>query len=466
MKRRISQKVIGIALEADRALMAEVSPAGGKLRLVAAAEFIFPAGIGLDQPAALGQALAQFLRREGFSRRPVVIGLSARNLVTRRCTLPPADMDVALAGLRLQAEGAFSSQANDLVVDYYGTIRGSAPIEGLLVATSRALVEQCRTLMNSARLRLAALTATTPTLAAFSDAAASDGLVVNAAAAGTDIFLRCAGVPAELRYAGARAEGKDAAGLLTADIRRTLLAHRANGSSTNSSSWPVAVWDSAVEHDALGLTLRQRLGLAVSEPKLQDFLLGVTAEMQRFAPAAALALAASTGSLPVDFLHSRLAPPRVKTPRRRIAWAAAIAATLLLAVVAVYYNLHQREVNLTAMQMQLIKIKPEVKQAKIGMTRLTFARNWHSGAPVLLKSFRSLTRAFPDSGSIYATSLNLADNGRGQITGKAGSESQVLELRDRMLKAGGFTSISVRDVRQIGLHGGQYDFTIAFRFNQ
>ena len=465
MKRRISQKVLGIALEADRAMLAEVAPAGGgKMRLAAAAEFMFPAGIGMDQPAALGNALGRFLRQHGFSRRRVVIGLSARNLVTRRCTLPPADLDMTLAGLRLQSEGAFSSQAAELVVDYFGALRGSAAAEGLLVATSRALVQQCRTLTDSARLRLAALTAATHTLAALTGAPAANGLVVNAGASGTDIYLSRGGVPAELRYAGSGAGEKPAADTLAADIRRSLLAHGA--AAANSTAWSVAVWDGGVERDPIGAALQQRLGLNVTLPALQNVLTGCTAEMQRFAPAAAVALAAGAGALPVDFLHSRLAPPRVKAPRRRIAWAAALAATVLLVVVAALYNLHRRQVNLTAMQVHLITIKPEVKQAKKAMTRLTFARRWHTGVPQLLNSFRSLTDAFPDSGSIYATSLNLRRGGRGQLTGKAGSEAQVLELRDSMHKSKEFTSISVRDVRQVGLHARHYDFTISFQFRR
>lgn len=466
MKRRISQKLVGIALEADRALLAEVAPADdGKIRMVAGAEFVFPPGVGLDQPAVLGQALRRFLRQHGINRRQAVIGLPARSLITRRCALPPADIDTTLAGLRLQAEGAFAGQTNEVVVDYFGPVDGSRMAEGLLVATSRALVEQCRLMMAAAHMRLVAVTATVPSLGELAGAPGVDGLVVNVGATGIDLFFNRDGVPVELRHAGSVMPEKKLAGLLAAEILRSLVAHGSTAAET-SKSRPVVIWTQTAEHDHLAADLQTNLGLGVTLPDLRNVLGGSTADMQRAAPAAAVALAASVHRLPVDFLHSRLTPPRVKAPRRRMAQATALAAAVLLAVAAAAYNLHQRREDLAAAQMQLAKIRPDVKKAKQALKRLMYARHWHPGAPVLLKPFRSLTEAFPDSGSIYATSLSLRDNGRGELTGEAGSEAQVLELRDSMHKTGGLSNISVRDVRQLGIRGRRYTFIISFEFRR
>lgn len=463
MKRRISQRLVGIALDTDRAMLAEVAPAGdGKMRLVAGGEFIFPSGVGLDQPAALGQAMGRFLRQHGISRRQAVIGLSARHLITRRCTLPPADPATMMAGLRLQAESAFSGQANELIVDYFGPPAGSATSEGLLVATSRTLLEQCRQMVAAAHLRLAAVTATTPSLGEVTDAPMADGLLVNVTAAGIDLYFSRGGVPVGLRHGGAAAEN-NITGLLASEIRRSLMAH---GSAAASAGSPVTVWMEAPQRNELATELEQSLGLKIALPDLTKILPGATAALQKAAPAAGVALAARARKLPVDFLHSRLAPPKVKAPRRQIARVVAVAAAVLLAAAAAMYNLHQRQENLAAMQAHLAAIRSQVKEAKKAMKRLMYARRWHTGTPVLLKSFRSLTEAFPDSGSIYATSLNLRNNGRGQLAGDAGSEAQVLELRDRMHKAGEFTGISVRDVRQVGAGGRQYNFIISFEFRR
>ena len=465
MKRRISQRLVGIALDSDRAVLAEMAPVGdGKMRLVAAGDFIFPSGVGLDQPTALGQAMGRFLRQHGIHRRQAVIGLSARHLITRRCTLPPADPSTMMAGLRLQAESAFSGQVNELIVDYFGPPAGSATAEGLLVATSRTLLEQCRQVMAAAHMRLAAVTAATPSLGELTGAPNADGLLVNVTATGIDLFFSRGGVPAGLRHAGATAAGGNIAGLLAAEIRRSLMAHGA--SPANAPGSPVTVWIDDHQRSELATELEQSLGLNIALPELSKLLPGGKAEWQKAAPAAAVALAARARKLPVDFLHSRLAPPKVKAPRRRIARAVALVAVVVLAAAAAMYNLHQRQENLAAMQAHLAAIRSQVKEAKKAMKRLMYARRWHTGAPVLLKSFRSLTEAFPDSGSIYATSLNLRNNGRGQLAGDAGSEAQVLELRDRMHKAGEFTGISVRDVRQVGARGRHYNFIIFFQFRR
>ncbi len=461
MKKRIVKKVLGLALETDRALLAEVAPgAGGRRQLAAVAEFLFPPGAGLTQPAALGAALGDFLRQHGIGTRDVIIGLSARTLMTRYCAVPPAAIDMALANLRLQAESAFATDAQNVTVDFAGELPSGAAAAGLLVATSHTVVAQCRELAAAAHLRLRAVTATTPALGGVTTEAPHDVLVVNAASSGAELYLTRDGTPLQLRYVALPAEEEAAVVSLAAEIRRTLAGHPAG-----EQPWVLAVWDELQARRNVGEPLQERLGLHVATPRLDAVVAATDREAPRFSPAVAVALAGAAGTLPVDFLHSRLAPPPGRTKRRRIAWAAALGVTLLLALIVTVYHLRQRQASLALMQARLAALRPQVRQAKAALSRLNVVRSWHSGSPQLLACFSALTNVFPADHSIYATSLMLRHARLDQLTGKAIRERQVLDLRDRMNAALGFTDVRVVDVREAGPTSRQYEFSIAFKFH-
>ena len=459
MRRRRPQKVLGIALERDRALLAEVTPGnGGRRQMSGAAAFVFPPGVGLAQPAQLGAALGEFLRQQGLGTRDAILGLAARLLVTRRCDLPPAAADLALASLRLQAENAFASDAQTFVVDFAGPLHHDAAAAVLLVATSRTVVEQCRQVAAAAHLRLRAVTATMPALAAVTPGAAGDALVVSATPRGVELCLQHGGRPVLLRQA-APAAPEELVGSLAAEIRRILAGH-----PTEGAPWPVIVWDGCPAPQNLGAALQERLGTSVTAPCWEEPLPTGEPPEQPFAPAAAVALAGITGRLPVNFLRSRLAPPPQRRNRRRMAWATALGATVLLAAAAAGYNLHQRQANLAALQAKVAALRPQAQQARSALARLNFVRNWHSGKPRLLACFRALTNAFPSDGSIYATSLILRTHQPDELAGRAANQRQVLELRRRLTAAAGFTNVAVVDVRQVNPGSRQYEFSIAFKF--
>src|SRR4051812_48735165 len=111
-------KVLGLALGERSMQIAEVSAAADKPEARLLAEFEYPAGTTLQEPAAMGAALAEFLREKRFTAKHTVIGLPARLLLVKTKEVPPADANTVSDLLRLQAEGEFSSELRDLVFDY------------------------------------------------------------------------------------------------------------------------------------------------------------------------------------------------------------------------------------------------------------------------------------------------------------------------------------------------------------
>src|SRR5207248_1965427 len=117
-------------------LAAEVVAAAGEQTEVRQfAELVYPEGASPAEPAALGKALAQFLRENNFTARATVVGLPARWVLVKSKEVPPADASTLAELLLLQAESEFSSEFKDLVYEYAGDA-GAGPLGTvILIAT-------------------------------------------------------------------------------------------------------------------------------------------------------------------------------------------------------------------------------------------------------------------------------------------------------------------------------------------
>ena len=82
--------------------------------------------------------------------------------------------------MRLQAEGEFSSELDNLVMDFAGSPNVSQTTTVLLVATNRVVVDECMAMARAAGLRVHGITSTTAALGrATSRLPGGDGLVLN-----------------------------------------------------------------------------------------------------------------------------------------------------------------------------------------------------------------------------------------------------------------------------------------------
>ena len=158
MQRSGQSKVLGIAVGDRSLLIAEVSSEGGATQVLRTGEFQFPAGVTLQQAEPLGQGLLQFLKQHGFVSRTAIFGVPAKWVLTKRKEVPAAAEQLVSETLRLQAEGEFSSEFNDLVYDYSGQASTAEARPVLLLAIPRRYIDQINGLAESSRLRVRAVT--------------------------------------------------------------------------------------------------------------------------------------------------------------------------------------------------------------------------------------------------------------------------------------------------------------------
>ena len=432
---KLGGKVLGLAVGQKSILVAEVSAKGDKPALTRVGEFVFPEGQSLSTPEKLGTSLQQFLKSKRFSTKDVVIGLPAKRLVTRRKEVPAASVAIAASTLRLQAEGEFSSELDNLVMDFAGTTSTSEPTTVLLVATNKVVIDECQLMAQSAGLRVKGITSTGAALGrATSRLPGGNGWVLNLGQAAAELVVQHGADPAHLRHLSTLG-GADDVGALAGEIRRTMASIPQNGTPQT-----LAIWNSPGNDDPQSL-LEQRLSIPVTSPGLGTLLTTETEETEGYAPAVALALIAlEPAGLPLDFLHSRLAAPKAPLVSRGKQIAIAVGVLLIALIAADYIYLNMKSNQLANIKSQIASRQHIWDQAKADIKRYDDAEAWIPKGPRYVAVLKDLTYMFPQTG-IWATHLQYKQNSNTrdsegmiwELQGQAIDQSYAQQLRDNMM---------------------------------
>ncbi len=149
---------------------------------------------------------------------------------------------------------------------------------------------------------------------------------------------------------------------------------------------------------------------------------GANGQGAKYAAAVALALSALDGKGPgVDFLHSRLAPPREhRIPR----WAYIAAAALVLVIgicIFAYSDLERRQNAVDDLQSQIAAQQSAVDAAREFVSKVSLAEYWRIGEARYLACMRDLDDVIPEDGQTYATSLEIKAQPPPTASGSAGA---------------------------------------------
>src|SRR5262249_32020559 len=147
----------------------------------------------------------------------------------------------------------------------------------------------------------------------------------------------------------------------------------------------------------MGMDVKSADGLELlGLPQRFDLEAGQSKPPAGLAPALSLALAgAKPELLPIDFRHSRLAPPPVKRISRPGVWGIVAGVALLAGIIALWINVHQRQNQLDDLNAQLKTREAEKASAQATLDRLKYGRVYFNpGRPAMLDSLRDLSNAF------------------------------------------------------------------------
>lgn len=466
------RKMLGLAVSEQSITIAEVGLVRGLPKGLRTALFTLPSSDPAPPPEAVGKALRQFLRDHRFSARHAVIGLGAHRLVAKEKTLPPTSADMVAGVLAMAAEREFASDPKDLVFDFSGPVPAGDGQAALLVAAHRSQVDHLAAAAQAAGLKVAAVSSTMLALAgATHGAAAGPRLVLYLSPTAVELAAQIGGgfrllrrlpvsaPPAPPATASAVATWLDG---LAGELRRVLALLPGAGAGLEPD---LLVWNAGGLPPEVVADLGRRLAHEIKPcryPADLGMLDAAPLCAGECAAAAALALAGLGRPGPaLDFLHSRLQPRRKIALGKKVAWASAVAAAMLLAAVMVFLEWRRDEQDVQDLREQLADMKDTLTAARSVVDKAAFARGWYDRRPKHLDCLRELTLAFPAEGKIWATSLAVGEDLRVLLQGKARDEGAVLEVLDRLKGNPKFSDVKPMYIREVG--GGSRD--VAFAIN-
>ncbi len=439
-------------------------------------ELVYPEGISSTQPKQLGETLGQFLHDRKFSARSAVVGIPVKWLVMRRKEVPPTDEATLIDLLRLQAEAEFSTELKDLVYDYAAE-EGAAATSVLLMATPRKYIDDVAAICQAAKLTALAIVPTALALGKATSTPSDRNLLVLAAnPLGSELALQQGTSTGVIRHLRSPASPQPA---FVSELRRAV---STLGQSTADRE--MVLWDGAGVDAG---TLAEQIGMKVRNGNLPDLgveasATGLNGESSRYAPAVALALTGMAGRPAVDFLHSRLAPPKTaRVPRWAILAGIAVLAAIAWGVTS-YMDLQSRETDLTDIQTKIANNKKPRDQAKQFVDMVSTAQGWHGGDPRYLYCLRDLTQAIPDDGATYTTNLTVREPPKasgsssssqakpvdprmllGTFGGKTANQQNVQLIVDRIRSNKAFGDVKLGGTQDLGRDRG-VTFTITFSY--
>jgi Tfp pilus assembly protein PilN len=479
-----SKNFLGLAIGERSIRIAEIAMIRGQAQLLRVAEFDLSSdGNGAVRPLEsdeTAKALSRFLRQHRFSASRAVVGLPARWLLARERDVPPASPAQANDILRLQAERVFSAELKDLIFDYVGQPDPASARKVLLLALPRQQLDRITRLAEGAGLSVEAVL---PSILALADGLKDESanLLLSLAPDAVEFSIRSGTATRILRHLPVRAPDPasqngtrgSAVSALAAEVRRAV----ALAPTTGAASGQLHLWDAVGLTPEETQTLSQSAGVAISiQPDLSPIGLVVapslqtpTADLARYAPAAALALTAArlAGRLqaaPVDFLRPRLAPPRKRRISRAAVWTIILSAAVVLALGSLVYDVQRAQGQLDQLQAEKESMKDEVAGAKALDDRVRSARGWFDNRSPMLEALRELTMVFREDERIYVTSFTLRDNRKGQINGRASDERFIRALLDRLKENKKFADVKLLEMRDAGGNTREVTFGIGFTY--
>jgi hypothetical protein len=465
-----TRHILGLAIDDAGVVVTELYIQAGRAEIRRTGELHWEQELTADSAKPLGHRLRHFLREQGFSSRRAVVGLAAKWVLTKEVEAPPASPDALAGMLSIQAERAFSLNADELIFDYCGKTSTSEKSQVLLLAARRERVGQIRELTEAAGLQVQSLTvsALACSRALSEGGPACWGLYVRPTYC--EFWAQLDGSPRFIKHVSMGKNGTPAgyAELLASTVERLVLLSSAPG---QVPPYRITAYDACGLPEEMIDGLRDRLGPQITVSNGRTGLRSKGLDLRdhpeegRAIAAAAVAMTGvGTDRPPVDFLNPRVGVKKAVSRKRMIVWGAAVAAACLLGLVVLVAVWHAYSRDIAAYKQWLKENKEEIDTAQVVVDRYNYASSWGSRQPRFLVYLKELTTAFPEEPSVWVNSLLLNENSAGSLVGKTTSEPSVYEVIDKIKQNPVFSDVQLSYIRDAGRDSRDKDFAIKFKF--
>jgi hypothetical protein len=201
-------------------------------------------------------------------------------------------------------------------------------------------------------------------------------------------------------------------------------------------------------------------------------------------------LAGKRDLVPFDFTKSRLTPRPARRFGRGTVWATVISAALVLGIGWLYYSVITKETEQTRLESELRDKAQQIKDAQANVDRVNLGRSFFETRAPFLECLREITLTFKDVTSnlrdnefLFLTSFKTTDARRistlrtdpkvarpaapglvtrGDLTGKASSNTSVTALLERLKKNPNFSAVQLLSMADSGGRSREVLFRVSF----
>jgi len=467
-----TRHILGLAIDDTGVVATELSIESGRTEVRRTGELLWEQELTADSAKPLGLQLRHFLREKGFSSKRAVVGLAAKWVLTKEIEAPPASADALAGMLSIQAERAFSLNADELIFDYCGKTSTTEKNQVLLLAARRQIVGQIKELTEAAGLQVQSMTVSALACSqALSESGAASRYGLYVRPTYCEFWAQLDGSPRFIKHVAMSKNGTPGgyADHLASTVERLVLL-----SSSPGQLLPYQITAS----DACGLPdemidgLRDRLGpqIKVSNGRAGLGSKGLDMRDQpqegRAIAAAAVAMTGvGTQRPPVDFLNPRVGAKKAVSHKRMVVWGASIAGGCLIGLGILVVLWHAYSSDIAASKAWLKENEAQITAAQEFVDRANYAAGWLSRAPQFLECLRGLTTAFPEEPYLWASSLALNEDGKGSVVGKTTSDPSFYEVLNKIKQEDKeFSDVMMMYLREVGRESREKEFALNFKF--
>ena len=141
-----------------------------------------------------------------------------------------------------------------------------------------------------------------------------------------------------------------------------------------------------------------------------------------------------------------------------------LAVLLLLAAVAGVGMVVIQKLELESLSDEWAMLEPSVKEIEELRDGLRALRPWLTDQPQCLSIARLVTEAFPEEGTVWATSLQVNEQSEVTVAGKARDRTAWLAMQDRLRQSDGVRDLRISRTRDNSDGKDPMSFSIHFRW--
>jgi hypothetical protein len=464
------KRFIGLALEEDSILAADVRCEKDRFLVSRTKYFVIPEGASLKDPEKLGMALGQFLQENGFSAKKAILGIPAKWLMIREKIIPVSTKDSIVGILKIQAEREFSLGPDELALDYTGRIENNKPNHLYLLAMLKGNLDKAILAVRWAGRDVLSVTVSTVVLFSIMRSkmfAPVPRYFLYLRKGYAELLERDGEQIIDVRHIQKDLK-KDTEAFII-ELHRSLSCYSSNPAKEGMDQ--ILIWNAS--GDSCRNELKQLAESLPSHKKIMEpnsalvDKLDLPVGEDAYTMAAPIMLGSGFNNADpfyIDFLNARMNVKHSMIKRNQVFWAAAVASGIVILFLALLLVWRGDKKDVSELRAKLDGMREDIGSAKEIIQKVNMAAGWYSERPRILECLTALTTTFPEEGSIWVTNLALTEELKGVVSGRANDEKNVIDILDKLKGNKMFSDVQMIYLQDNGKSSGEVSFSMNFSY--